>query len=90
MASEISGGDINFLALLDAENGLWDPNRVGVTGDLSFCQVSPYWHPEITNDPRFMDDPYWTLTKCYELYTGGTTFYGAQNIWKTINNFTCS
>jgi len=89
MASEISNNDLEFLALLDAENGLWTPDRVGVTGDIGFCQISPYYHPQITNDTRFYD-PYWQIEKCYELYKGGTTFYGKKNIYKTKLNFTCN
>ena len=88
LASEISGNDLTFLALLDAENGLWTPDRVGVTQDVGFCQISPYYHPHITNDPNF-SDPRWQLEKCWELYTGGTTFYGINNVWKTKSNFTC-
>lgn len=75
-ASKISNNDIDFLSTLEAENGLWTHDRVGVTGDIGFCQISPYYHPEITNDPRFKSDPYWQLDRCLELYRGGTKFYG--------------
>lgn len=74
-ASEISGNDLDFLSTLEAENGLWTPDRIGVTGDIGFCQISPYYHPHITSDPNFKD-PQWQLRKCWELYTGGTRFYG--------------
>jgi hypothetical protein len=75
-ASEISGNDIDFLATLEAENGLWTSDRVGVTGDIGFCQISPYYHSRITSDPRFFKEPYWQIEKCWELYKGGTRFYG--------------
>jgi len=65
--------------MLVAENGTIDPNRVGVTNDLGLCQISPYYHPEITNDIRFKDWK-WQIKKCYELYKNGVTFYGLNNI----------
>jgi len=85
-ASKISNNDLHFLATLEAENGLWTHDRIGVTADIGFCQVSPYWHPGITNDPRFYSDPFWQLDKCYELYQGGTTFYGKRRL-ETEPNF---
>lgn len=88
MAAEISGNDLDFLALLDAENGQWTVDRVGVTKDIGFCQIAPQYHPEVVNDPNFYD-PEWQLRKCYEFYKGGVTFYGKKNVWKTKKNFTC-
>lgn len=96
MASEISGNDKTFLALLDAENGLWTPTRkstaVGSNGyrDVGFCQINPGFHPKIFYDKRFLTDPKWQLEQCYKLYLGGTTFYGRRHISKTIKYFTCS
>ena len=77
-ASSISGDNLDFLATLNQENGLWTQDRVGITGDIGFCQISPYWHPTITNDPLFYSDPYWQLDRCWELYSGGTRFYGSD------------
>lgn len=71
----ISNNDLDFLSTLEAENGNWTVDRVGSTGDIGFCQISPYWHPEIVNDPNFYD-PHWQLDKCYEMYIGGVRFYG--------------
>jgi hypothetical protein len=88
-AYDISGCDKEFVFLLEAENGLFDHKRVGVTGDIGFCQIAPQYHPEIVNDPNFYDQE-WQLKKCYELYKGATTFYGKAHIWKTKNNFTFS
>ena len=89
MAAKISNNDLNFLALLDAENGLWKHDRAGITNDYGFCQISPIYHSQVVNDPRFYKDPQWQLEQCYRLYIGGTPFYGKANIWKTKNNFTC-
>ena len=95
IAAEISNNDLNFLALLDAENGLWTMDRQsnarGTNGayDYGFCQVNKGWHAEVVNDERFFTDPKWQLEQCYRLYKGGTRFYGASKIWKTKQNFTC-
>lgn len=80
-ASKISNNDLHFLATLEAENGLWNADRVGITNDIGFCQISPYWHSNITNDPNFYN-PEWQLNKCYELYKRGTTFYGKERLEK--------
>jgi hypothetical protein len=85
-ASQISDNDLHFLATLEAENGLWSHDRistlVGSNGyrDRGFCQVNPGYHPGIFYDERFLSDPYWQLDKCYELYLGGTTFYGKRRL----------
>jgi len=96
MAAEISNNDIEFLALLDAENGTWNLKRqseVTVKGhrerSYGFCQINSYYHPEIVKDERFFTNPRWQIEQCHKLYKGGTTFYGAKNISKTIKNFTC-
>jgi hypothetical protein len=85
-ASEISDNDLDFLGTLEAENGLWTKDRVGVTGDIGFCQISPYYHPHITNHESFYD-PYWQLDKCLELYRGGTRFYGADHRHQHFEKF---
>lgn len=96
IAAEISGNDIDFLALLDAENALWTIDRpsglVGNNGyrDYGFCQINKGYHKEIVNDERFFTDAKWQLEQCYKLYKGGTTFYGKKNIWKTKKHFTCT
>jgi hypothetical protein len=82
-AWEISGCDKDFVAQLNGENGMWSVDRVGVTGDIGFCQIAPQWHPKIVNDPNFYD-PEWQLNKCLELYRGGTKFYAP----KTLANLT--
>lgn len=87
-AAAISNNDLDFLSTLESENGLWTVDRVGVTGDIGFCQIAPQWHPHIVNDPNFYD-PYWQLDKCWELYQGGTRFYGYDNRWKATDRFVC-
>lgn len=87
-ASMISNNDIEFLATLEAENGLWTPDRIGVTGDIGFCQISPRWHSEIVSDKNFYN-PYWQLDKCWELYKNGVTFYGRDKVNITKQRFVC-
>ena len=95
LASEISGGDIKFLALLEAENALWKIDRkstkIAKNGvrDIGFCQINPNYHPKITNNKRFLTDAKWQLEQCWKLYKGGTKFYGKKNVHKTIKNFNC-
>ena len=86
-ASKISNNDLDFLATLEAENGLWTIDRVGVTNDRGFCQISPYYHSEITNDKRFLTDAHWQLDQCWKLYKGGTRFYGADHRHKHFKKF---
>jgi hypothetical protein len=68
--------------MLATENGLFNHDRIGVTKDVGFCQISPYWHPDIVNNPRFLTDPQWQMDTCYELFTGGTVFYGYKRYLK--------
>ena len=89
IAARISGNDLTFLALLDAENSLWTLDRSSPTNDWGACQVNRYYHPEIVNHPLFFTDAEWQLQKCWELYNAGVKFYGIKNAWKTKKNFTC-
>jgi len=96
-ASRISGNDLDFLATLEAENGLWSPDRqsnvydgVGPNGredSYGFCQFHRNWHKDKVDDPRFFSDPQWQLDQCYEAYKGGTTFYGFYHRKKHFNKF---
>lgn len=94
MASKISNNDLDFLALLEGENGLWTPDRkskiVGANGyrDVGYCQVNIGFHPEIYFDKRFKD-PQWQLEQCYRLYKGGTKFYADKNIPINRDKFIC-
>jgi len=95
-ASAISDDDVVFLAMIDAENGLWTPDRQSEVyhngyreQSYGFCQINKKYHPEIVNDPRFWGDPKWQLEKCYELYINGTSFSGMSKVDKTKQNFIC-
>lgn len=85
-ASNISDNNLNFIATLEGENGLWTPDRkhdyLGANGyyDYGFCGVNAGHHPDIYNDPRFYWDPYWQLDQCWKLYQGGTTFYAKNRL----------
>ena len=87
---------LSFIALLEAENWLWTIDRQSLSGywrngklyhDYGFCQISNYYHPTITGDARFYTDWKWQIGKCYELYIGGTTFYGLNNVHITKKRF---
>lgn len=74
-------GGLDFLALLECENGLWDPKRVGDGGDAHWlCQLNTRRHKEPLspewNDRRFQ------LSVCYQKRKAGTKFYWPQRlIW---------
>lgn len=59
----------------------------GWYNDWGFCGVSDFYHWDIVEDERFLSDPYWQLEQCYELYTGGTTFYGEAS--DSYDQFVC-
>ena len=92
IAARISNNDLNFLELLDAENGLWEPLRRSKTKsnngyyDYGFCQINAGYHYDLVADERFAD-PEWQLQQCWELYVNGETFYGDPEPQK--KNFTC-
>lgn len=81
-AWEVSGGDMRFIYLLTAENGEYSFNRRHPSGantvgvDWGLCGINDYYHGDTVRDSRFLSDREWQTRKCYELYTGGTTFYG--------------
>ena len=80
--------DKDFMYMLKAENGLLNHDRKHDAGknsvgtDWGFCGTNDYWHKDKVNDPRFFSDPKWQLEKCYEMFKGGTTFYGYKRIKK--------
>ena len=87
-AWKISGGDIDFLYMLKAENGTFDPLRRskyfknGVQEpSYGVCQIHKGYHPHIVNDERFFNDVAWQIEQCYNLYTTGTAFYGANRMY---------
>lgn len=73
-AYKISGGDLDFVATLEAENGRRDPYRqsdVVSNGkreeSYGFCQMMRKYHPEV-NEKKFWEDPYYQLDVCYRKY----------------------
>lgn len=88
IASDISGGDIRFLALLNGENGLWTLDRVHADGvGRGLCGISYPWHKDIIEDERFLTDAKWQIEQCYKLWKGGTKFYG--DIDGNLDKFIC-
>lgn len=102
IAYQVSNWDMEFIAMLEWENGQWNPYRqseVWSYWDYSlkknlicnsnnwnstckqeqsrwFCQLHARRHSDITNDPRFWENPTWQLSKCYQKRVGWTKFYG--------------
>ncbi len=78
--------DKEFLYMLKAENGLFNHDREHPSGnnaigvDWGFCGTNDYWHADKINDPRFFSDPAWQLEQCYNMYKGGTVFYGLKRL----------
>lgn len=95
-AAEISGNDLDFLATLNQENGLFDPIRqseVWTNGwrepSFGFCQIHAGYHPEIVNDERFFTDWEWQMDTCYQMYQDNVAFYGFNSRHNSYNQFTC-
>jgi hypothetical protein len=79
LASEVSGNDKGFVALLLAENEYMTPDRISKpnkdgTRDHGFCQMNDHWHGDKVYNPQFTDEE-WQMKQCYRLYKGGTKFY---------------
>ena len=58
---------IDFVKLIECENGRWDPNRVSETNDHWLCQLNYKYNKNFINSPDFAD-PYKQLDYCYEKY----------------------
>ena len=97
---------LDFVALLEAENWLWNIDRRSLSSyyrkgktvkwywrpawnywDFWFCQISNYYHPNITEHPKMYTDWKWQIDQCLNLYKGGTKFYWLNNIWMTRKRF---
>jgi hypothetical protein len=91
-AWQVSNGDMRFLYLLTAENGEYSHRRVhpkvaGTTGtDHGLCGINDHYHSDIIRNSKFLDDWHWQLEQCYNLYEGGTTFYGIIRYDKDPNH----
>lgn len=87
--------DPTFIYLIKAENGQISPDRKHggywrngkLYYDYGFCGISNYYHKDTVNNEKFFSDWKWQMDKCYELYKGGTTFYGRNNIPKVKKFF---
>ena len=60
-------GWIDFVKLIECENGRWDPKRVSKTRDFWLCQLNYRYNKKFINSPEFAD-PYKQLDYCYEKY----------------------
>ena len=58
---------IDFVKMIECENGRWDPNRVSETHDHWLCQLHYNYNKKFINSPEFKD-PYKQLDYCYEKY----------------------
>jgi len=58
---------IDFVKLIECENGRWDPNRVSKTHDHWLCQLNYKYNKNFINSTWFAD-PYKQLDYCYEKY----------------------
>ena len=64
-AYEIWG--IDFVKLIECENGRWDPKRVSKTHDHWLCQLNYKYNKKFINSSDF-SGPYKQLDYCYEKY----------------------
>ena len=77
----ISGNNIEYVYVLNGENGLWTHDRVHNPGantvgvDMGFG-INSYFHPEIVNDEKFWNDWKWNIDRTFQLWDSGVTFYG--------------
>lgn len=85
--------DPDWIATLEAENGTWEENRIGFTGDVGLCQMRPSSWNWFIQSPEFQDYHYQILI-CAEEYNKATkrgslhtTFYGWNNRDRAKRNF---
>lgn len=80
-ASEISGNNLDFIATLEAENGLWEVNRISGKNkngshDYGLCQLNDFYHKSFISSPEFKDYKK-QIKYCYGVYIARpTAFYG--------------
>lgn len=58
---------IDFVKLIECENGRWDPKRVSKTHDHWLCQLHYKYNKKFIDSSDF-NDPYKQLDYCYEKY----------------------
>lgn len=93
----ISKGDKDFIYTLTIENDQWTINRKH--GLSYYCPltktmetdwgmgISKCWHRDKVEDPRFFTDWRWHIEQAWDLYSGGTRFYGYDIRWKAKEKF---
>lgn len=83
-ASQVSGNDLDFIATLEAENGLWSGNRISARNgdgsrDYGLCQLNSHYHWGFITSAGFADDTK-QIDYCLKIYNGRpSSFYG---YWK--------
>ncbi|MBB1578513.1 MAG: hypothetical protein HG424_000810 [candidate division SR1 bacterium] len=72
-------GGLDFVSLIECENGLRNPKAIG-DGGMSFglCQLNIRRHGEPLEEER--NDRTYQLSVCYQKRKGGTKFYGPQRL----------
>jgi len=93
-------GNLDFVLMLEAENGTWETtrrsNRVGSNGysDSGHCQLNRKYHHQFIDSPAFQDYKL-QLNYCWEVWKDAerkgrlnTTFYGIANRDRAAKNFT--
>jgi len=58
---------MDFVKLIECENGVWDPKRVSDTHDHWLCQLNYKYNKNFINSTDF-SDPYKQLDYCYEKF----------------------
>jgi len=58
---------MDFVKLIECENGRWDPKRVSKTHDHGLCQLNYKYNKNFINSSDF-SNPYKQLDYCYEKY----------------------
>ena len=58
---------MDFVKLIECENGTWDPKKVSSTHDHWLCQLNYSYNKKFINSADF-SDPYKQLDYCYEKY----------------------
>lgn len=99
-AYDISDWDLDFVAMLDAENGKRDPKRQSQVPDKKrwmsangredsrgFCQLHRRRHKNIVDDPKFFTDWKRQMEQCHKKYKWGTRFYWYDVRHKTKGRF---
>lgn len=74
-------GGLDFLALLECENGLRTIDRTGDQGQShGLCQLNQRWHREVYDGRRSIRE--FQLSVCFQKRKWGTKFYWPQRkIW---------